>query len=416
MKSMETRLAFLFKRYFDRTATEEEKTELMARIDDEENVEEVKKLMDEAWNEFGASAPVFTDELSKAMLRRVLQKDTDHKLLNRSGTMRLNWIRIAAAAAVLVFLATGGYLWYTSNDQAGKMAVNNSSVKIQDVAPGGNKATLSLANGKTIALDSTQNGILTQQGNTNVIKVKSGLLTYNRRQGALQKAQPSTRSIPREIQQNTLRTPRGGQYQLVLPDGSKVWLNAASSITFPTAFTGKERRVEVTGEAYFEIHTDDKHPFIVGLPPAHPGGNRPEIQVLGTYFNVNAYSNEPAVRTTLVEGAVRIVAKGNSKILKPGQQAAIQRNSNRIQIGKANIEEAIAWKNGLFYFNGEDMATIMHKISRWYDVQVTYQNAVPEGHYSGIISRNTNLSEVLKILRLSGIAFKIQGKRLVVIN
>ncbi len=407
---METRLAFLFKRYFNQTATEEEKTELMLRVNEEGNAKEVKVLLDKAWKEAGLSEQAFTDEQSKTMLLKVM-KDGKRNGSKRSGIMRFNWIRVAAAAG-LILIAVAGYLWLGSVDGGKKVAANNGPMQAnQDVAPGGNKATLSLTNGKVIVLDSTDNGVLTQQGNINIVKVKSGLLTYNRQQ-----VKPDKREAPKQINQNTLRTPRGGQYQLILPDGSKVWLNAASSITFPTAFTGEERRVEVTGEAYFEVKTDVRHPFIVSLPFSIPGGDHAEVRVLGTDFNINAYPDKQAVKATLVEGAVRIVVKGNSKMLKPGQQAAIERNSNSIYLSEANIEEAIAWKNGLFYFNGEDMETIMQKISRWYNVEVTYQHTVPDGHYSGVISRNTNLSEVLEILKLSGVKFKIQGRQLVVIN
>jgi ferric-dicitrate binding protein FerR (iron transport regulator) len=209
------------------------------------------------------------------------------------------------------------------------------------------------------------------------------------------------------ISYNTLSTPRGGQYQLVLPDGSKVWLNASSSIHFPTAFAGHERNVELTGEAYFEIAKNKQKPFHVNV-------NGMQVEVLGTHFNVNAYGDEGAIKTSLLEGSVKI-KKGNiSGLLKPGQQGVLKKNSTDLEIKNADMNEAIAWKNGLFEFDGADIKSIMREIGRWYDVDVVYAGKVPDRRFEGKISRDAQLSDVLKILALSNVKFSVEGKKIIV--
>lgn len=397
-----TRAVYLFQRYFNQTATEEEKAELMEWIDKDENEAEIKVLMDTAWNEFRESGKVFTNEKSEEILHHVLEehlKEADARKLILRRRHRLIWLR-AAAAAMLILLMTGGYFWYRANIPAVKTAANSLQMK-NDVSPGGNKAILTLANGKTILLDSVQSGQLASQGSSKVVKVSNGQLVYE--------AQKSKERAESNLSFNTLSTPRGGQYQLLLPDGSKVWLNAASSIRFPIAFTGNERKVEITGEAYFEIAQNPAKPFIVQA-------NGMNVTVLGTHFNVNTYQDEEAMKVTLVEGKVKVTAgDGSGAILKPGEQAQVNEKARIKLVENADVEESVAWKNGLFQFDGDDMTTIMHKISRWYDVKVTYENGIPAGHYTGVISRNTNLSEVLKMLELSGVRFNLEGKNLTVL-
>lgn len=293
---------------------------------------------------------------------------------------------------------------------------------VYDAAPGKQGALLTLADGSTIVLDSAANGTLAQQGSANLIKTDSGKLTYS----------PSTGSGQAEAVYNTITTLRGRQFQLILPDGSKVWLNAASSLTYPTAFTGPERKVTLTGEAYFEVASlsgkaGKKMPFRVDILPA-PGANpAATIEVLGTHFNVNAYNDEAAMKTTLLEGSVKVSglqsipptggSNQQSAMLKPGEQASISYQSNKspkIQVQTADLEAVIAWKNGVFNFHKADLPAVMRQLSRWYDVEVVYQGPIPGRLFGGEIERNLHLSQVLKILSKMGVQCTIEGKKLIV--
>jgi ferric-dicitrate binding protein FerR (iron transport regulator) len=274
---------------------------------------------------------------------------------------------------------------------------------------------LTLADGRTITLDDVQNGILTKEGNTAVSK-KDGIVMYHSPAGD---AQPAA-----IISYNTLTTPRGGQYQLVLPDGSKVWLNAASSIKYPTAFTGNERKVEVTGEGYFEVAKNASMPFHVQV-------NNMDVEVLGTHFNINGYSDEPSIRTTLLEGSVKVrqwsmvngqLKTENEALLKPGEQAALAGTHSPLTTHHSpltidhspNTEEVMAWKNGLFQFQDASIESIMRQVARWYDVQIEYKGKI-NNEFIGKIPRHVPVSSVLNILESTGwVHFTIVGKKIIV--
>jgi transmembrane sensor len=301
-------------------------------------------------------------------------------------------LRIAAAAAIILLLGAGSYWWMSRAPQSGLVATNKNVL-----APGGNKAVLTLANGTSIILDSVHNGTVAQQGNTIVIKQNNGQLAYH-----------IENEKPTEILYNTLTTPRGGQYQLVLPDGSKIWLNAASSIRYPTAFAGKERKFEITGEAYFEVAKNTGMPFIVKAKDM-------EVKVLGTHFNVNAYDDEAAIKTTLLEGAVRITKDAATVLLKPGQQSRLTKSGKLNIINDVDLEDAVAWKKGLFSFKRADTKAVMRQIARWYDVEIVYESQVPAINFGGEMKRDLNLSQALKGLGRMGLRFRIEGKKLVVL-
>jgi transmembrane sensor len=306
------------------------------------------------------------------------------------------WLRVAVAASVIGLVILGTYLWFNRYEQKeiAKSEVKKNGYK-NDVLPGGNKAVLTLGDGSSIILDEAQNGTLTQQGSTKVIKL-GGKLSYN-------PADAGTK----EVLYNTIVTPRGGQYQIELPDGSQVWLNAASSLRFPTAFIGKDRRVEITGEAYFEVAKNKSMPFIVSVEGS-------EIQVLGTHFNVMAYKEESNVKTTLLEGSIKFVHGNNSSLIKPGQQTQLA-NSGQIKVlDDIDMDAVIAWKNGNFDFDGVDIETVMRQLSRWYNVEVEYNKKTDVLFYAEI-PRNTKLSEVLHALEyISKVKFDINGKKIVV--
>ncbi|OQP52778.1 hypothetical protein A4H97_24040 [Niastella yeongjuensis] len=308
-----------------------------------------------------------------------------------------------AAAAILVCLS-GAVLYLQHKREL--LAKAESTLK-NDVEPGSNKAVLTLSNGKTIVLDDAANGEVAREGKAKVLKPDDGKLVYS----------PDNSGGDGPLAWNTLATPRSGQYQLRLPDGTKVWLNSESSIHYPTGFKGKERRVQITGEAYFEVTHDNQMPFIVDLP-SKGGAGGGQVEVLGTHFNVNAYGDESAIKTTLLEGKVKVVEKTatvqQTAILSPGEQAVIP-NSNRIQVRKAAIDNVVAWKNGLFHFESADIKTVMRQLARWYDVEVVYEGAVKNEPLFVEISRNTRLSDVLKVLKESGSAkFSIEGKKIIV--
>ncbi|MGI8637223.1 MAG: FecR family protein [Segetibacter sp.] len=263
-----------------------------------------------------------------------------------------------------------------------------------DIPPGSDKAILQLADGSTIVLDDANDGALAQQGNSKVIKL-NGKLNYNALPGS------------NEVVYNSISTPRGGKFQIELPDGTQVWLNATSSLRFPTAFVEKNRRVEITGEAYFEVAKDKSKPFIVSV-------NGAEVEVLGTHFNVMAYKDEAVVKTTLLEGAIKFVKGTASNTLKPGQQAQVLNSGQVKVVDGVNLDEVVAWKNGLFNFQGEDIGTVIRLLARWYDVDVIYNERVDDLFYAKI-PRSTNLSAVLKLLELTGkVHFEIDGRKITV--
>lgn len=295
------------------------------------------------------------------------------------------------AAAILLFSMLSVLVIYKVRKAPVNLVAQN-----HDLAPGGNKAILTLANGAKINVGAIQNGALTAQPGTQIIK-QNGQLAY----------EVSADSNSTKISYNTLTTPKGGQYHLILADGTNVWLNAASSLKYPTAFTGSERVVELTGEAYFEVVHNSKQPFKVKTA-------NQTIQDISTQFNVNAYDDEEASATTLVEGSIKIYDAKRAMLIKPGQQYLLKSNSIAEVKSDVDIDEIVAWKNGMFQFDNADIKTIMRQISRWYNVDIEYQGQIPSSTYHGRISRNSNASAILKILQLSGINFTIEGRKIIV--
>jgi transmembrane sensor len=313
-------------------------------------------------------------------------------------------LRLSAAAILAAVAITGLLLIRNSRSAPAPAIAQQKRPAPADILPGGNRAVLTLADGSTISLDSAHTGNLTNQGTARVMKIQDGELKYD----AAAAGGHSTASY------NTLSTPRGGQYKLLLADGTRVWLNAASSIRYPTTFTGTDREVEISGEAYFEIAKNASMPFRV-LTVSNPGDNDPmTIDVLGTHFNVNAYSDEPVFRTTLLEGLVKVSKGKNTAMLKPGQAAQVRKDGAVQQVSGVDLEAAVAWKDGLFEFSDEELPAIMRQISRWYDIDVVYEGAVPTDKFTGSVSRNTTLSGVLKILKLSDIQVSVANNKIIV--
>jgi len=304
-----------------------------------------------------------------------------------------------AAAAILLMMLAAGLIFFKSEHLQSIKAI--TAFKKQDILPGGNKAILTLPNGERVVLtDSTINQLANQTGSS-IIKASNGILIYKANVLA-------GNSETGEATFSTISTPRGGQYQIILPDGTHVWLNAASSLKFPAAFKGKKRLVELSGEGYFEVAKNKNMPFVVHT-------ENQEVEVLGTHFNINSYTDEASTKTTLLEGSVKVRAKGNQKVLNPGDQAQINKNTREIKVMPVSLEEAVAWKNGYFVFNDEKLESIMHRVSRWYDVDYEFEGKQGNLSFLGVIERTKNISSLLKVLESTGnVHFKIEGRKIIV--
>ncbi|HWV69410.1 FecR family protein [Chitinophaga sp.] len=396
--STSEKLTYLLEQVRLRRATTAEYRELLQLISDDESGEIVKLL--DAFHSASAAADAGNAGYDHAYWQQAVKEILDadqpaRELVILPVKSRVHFLqRYWWAAACIILLTAGAY--YLSRQTQQPVMVNRAPVK--DVAPGGNRAVLTLSDGSEITLDSAGNGVLAQQGNTRITKLNNGQLAYS---GA---GNPEGKVL-----YNTMSTPLGGQYQLILPDGTGVWLNAASSISYPTAFTGNERSVTVTGEAYFEVVKNEKMPFRV------KAGNT-TIDVLGTHFNINAYKDEASINTTLLEGAVRVNVSQQQQQLRPGQQARVPANGTSIQVvDHADISEVMAWKAGFFSFNDADLPTVMRQLSRWYNVEVKYEGNIPQRVFTGEIGRNLTLSQVLKGLTKTRIKYRIEnGNRIVI--
>lgn len=336
----------------------------------------------------------------KEQIRTAIYKRLQAEMKPRRGFLWAPVARIAAVAAVVLIVVTAGiYRFFFHPSSHTPVEKKIAQRHDNSIKPGSNQAVLTLADGSEIVLDSTKNGILASKNGVEVKQTKQGQVLYTSLLPA-----PGT-----GVSWNTISTPTGGQYQIVLGDGTRVWLNAASSLRFPVAFKGGERAVEVTGEVYFEVAKDEARPFKVSF-----NGNT--VMVLGTHFNVMAYSDEAKSKVTLLEGSVSINNHAEQKLLRPGMQALVGDSNSAITTRRANLEEAVAWKNGYFVFDNENIHSIMRKVARWYNVTVAYQGNMTGKEFSGSISRFENVSEVLGMLELTGtIHFNIQGKNINVI-
>ena len=378
-----SRLSWLFQRYVNDACTEEERKELMDLMSRPEHAAALNQLIAGVMENTPANREIPADragELFTAIIKEAGERTPVRKLF----PLR----RVAAAAIILLLAGSAVFFFSKRSGEIKPMAVSRQP----DIAPGHAGAILTLSNGRQIVLDSAGNGMLASDANVAIIK-KDGVLTY---------AGKSNETI-----YNTIATPMGRQWQLTLGDGTKVWLNAGSSIRYPLAFSGHERAVEVTGETYFEVAPDAAAPFIVRTA-------RQEIKVLGTRFNVNAYTDEPVVSTTLLDGAVSITSGNTSRIIKPGQQLSTQYATGEVAVSTVNTDNITAWTSGKFRFDNSDLKTVMRQLARWYDVEIEYRNAVPDLKFGGGTYRNINLSEVLEVLELNGVHCKQEGRKIIV--
>ncbi|MGO4290161.1 FecR family protein [Chitinophaga sp. RAB17] len=383
---------YLLAQYLDNRISKEELAELLRKAGEEEDMEMLTIVLKEQWE----TSRDVTDHSGRDWDAKFITMMAEApQIQDRRPVRRL--LKIAVAACIAALIAIGGYFFSFKKTTAPPSIT--STTKRKDIAPGTTGGILVLANGQQIALDSAGNGLLALQGSTKVTN-RQGKIVYNASGGNSEQLF------------NTVVTPRSKQYQLVLADGSSVWLNAASSVRFPAAFSGNVRKVEITGEAYFEVapllRNGKKVPFIVSTRGM-------EVQVLGTHFNVNAYPDEHTIKTTLLEGSV-IVTKGNAKqLLKPGEQAQLNPGNNIVLYKDVDTDGEVAWKNGYFSFDQADLSSVMRQIARWYDVEIVYGGKVPNRRFGGEISRSSNVSQVLKILEESKVHFRIEEKRIIVL-
>jgi transmembrane sensor len=350
---------------------------------------------DMEWNEelFGVK-----HQLEEKMLRR-LQAAVNKGAATDDHKIRfLSFKNIAAAIVAFALITTAVFYILEKPVKQPAIALNQPEVKY-DAEPGTNKAILTLANGSKLNLNDAKNGVLAKSGHISIKKTADGQLVY------LIKGSKSA-NADAALSYNTISTPVGGQYQVVLPDGTRVWLNAMSSLKFPTSFKGSQREVELTGEAYFEVAKNKAMPFNVKV-------NAMQVKVLGTHFNIMAYSNEPAIKTTLLEGSVQLSNGQANSTLKPGQQGVLN-NKGEIKVLNVDAEHYVAWKNGYFEFNRSNIQEIMNQLARWYDTDIAYAGKIPDDEFVGKIARSAKLSQVLRILELSKVNFKLQDKKIIV--
>ena len=339
--------------------------------------------------------------LTEAEIDSLIEEHMDHEILRireeqhlLTPVKRIRPWKYAAVVSGFLLISIGGYYILNNSKQSQQIAQN----KPVDIKPGSKKAILTLSTGNQISLTDALAGTLAKQGNTTVAKTANGEVVYSE--------EKSTKTEPALVY-NTITTPRAGYYPLKMSDGTIAILDAESSIKYPVAFTGNERLVEITGQVYFEVAHNSSKPFRVKVKGQ-------VIEDLGTHFNINAYDDETVIRTTLVEGSIRVSKNGSSVVIKPGQQAVTKPINDEIAVRDVNPDDVIAWKNGQTSFKNEDIHEIMRKVSRWYDVDIQYDGPIPTRHFDGSISRNANLSDLLKILEFNNIHFTVSGKTITV--
>lgn len=387
----------LLQRYLSGECTAEEKDLLEAWWDELQAESEVAEAPDNVVHDRMLSRikAELGEELEMAKDAKKKEEKEEDEAVNNAPVRRLLWRRYAGIAAAVLVIAAGSWLWRARH---GAQPVDDSPITIE-AKPGGDRAMLTLGNGKVVVLDSVANGMMAIQGQKDRIMKQDGLLDYQRSGKG-----EGTAENANVVLINTLAVPRGGQYKLILADGTRVWLDAASSITYPTAFVGKTRQVSVTGQAYFEVAHNPNIPFEVKAQGQ-------VIRDIGTAFNIYAYTDESMMKVTLASGAVAVSGPGGTTvgISEAGQQAEY-RDGQLQPVHEADLTSVLAWKNGLFDFTSANIATVMRQVGRWYDVDIQFDKGIPDGHITGEIPRNTMLSTALQVLRTSGVHFTAEGR------
>lgn len=391
------RVIYLLQKYSHAELQDNEKAELILLFQNDSNGSFIKTSLEQMMEKVGPVDDLDSEYLEN-IARQIMASDKVGTNEMESITpvrnigFRRNWLW--AAASFLALMITGSYLFFQNDHHTKPSLIGNTKQPVYDVDPGMKGAILKLADGTEIVLDSLGNGVLAIQNGTQVALQNGQLINK------------PTNNASGEVLYNTISTPQGREFQLTLSDGSQVWLNAESSITYPTVFKGKNREVTIKGEAYFEVAKNVKIPFKVRV------NNKTTVEVLGTHFNINAYPEEDNMHTTLLEGSVKVTKDKEIQMLLPGQQARISNSpldKTSIKLKKdVDIEKVMAWKNGLFNFEGATLGEVMRKLSRWYGINVTYEKGIPDLIFIGEMSKNISLSGVLAGLKGSGVNFRIE--------
>jgi transmembrane sensor len=378
------RLQYLLTAYFKNNITKAEETELLALVEQKNTKEAVLTAMESLWEQLEndyRTEEIFDREKSNQILQSILLK-------KKGKLIKLHPWRLIAAAAFIGIMAVTGWLVLRDRSVSRQNIVAHVDIK----APSTNRATITLANGQKIYLDSAANGNLAMLGNVQLVKLADGEIVYS--------------GTSDKVEYNTITNPRGSKViDMAFVDGSHVWLNAGSSVTYPVPFQGNERKVKIDGEAYFEITHDASKPFKVSK-------NDMEVTVLGTHFNINAYDDEPGIKVTLLEGSVKVNKAKNEQVIKPGEQAIIK-DDIKVETG-IDTEEVMAWKNGKFEMRGVDAETLMRQIARWYDVDVVKEGVLPQNKFGGSIGREVNLSALLEALKEYGVKSRLEERKLII--
>lgn len=392
MEERKDHIKRLIQRWMENTITQEEKGELAGLLNEQTLLSDVEPGLREIWDAQTRELVLSEDETA-SMIDHILSNNrTEESVEVESPVRPIHFIRRWrwAAACVILMLGVGIYLWTISRKDAGtqRTAMHPPAA---EVMPAMGKVVLKLPDGKQLFLDSMQGSI-----------VKEGALTVENKKDAL-----AYSGTARKVEYHTLSVPRGRQYAVELPDGTNVWLNASSSITYPVVFSGPERQVTVSGEVYFEVAKDKSKPFRVAA-------NDMTVTVTGTHFNVNAYSDEPFIATTLLEGGVKVTRNNKTVILTPHEQSLSDAKGSISVNRNVNVDEVMAWRGRLFHFESADLPTILREVARWYDVDVVYEGVISKERFFVIINRNSSLSAVLKALQANDVQFNIDGKKLTV--
>jgi len=406
MENSAEHIVFLWEQYLNKKASPEQVAELFALLKSESDNALLNDALLQAMGEHS-----FTEKLGaeqrEALLNRIMSTisgegphEKESRPIYRIPFFRRAWVRYAA---IFMLIAGVAIYFLAPVSNRSTSVVKNIFPTTPDIGPGTDKAMLTLADGTIIELDSNSTGAIASQGNSDVIMSPDGQLVYS-----------LNRKSSGKTLWNTMSTPRGGQYSLILPDGTKVWLNAASSITYPAEFVGKERRIRLTGEAYMEVAADKEKPFLVDAD------GKSTVEVLGTSFNINAYADEPAVRTTLVEGRVRVTRTDTraSAVVHPWQVASVLHTKDgkgTVEVSEANIREAVAWKNGLFHFQNTELPAVVRQLEKWYDVQFRFDGNIPDIRLIGEIKRGVKLSTILVWFEDLGIKTRQEGRTVIIL-
>jgi transmembrane sensor len=421
MQEKVNRITSLIEKFLEERLSPEEDRELTEWLAEaEHNNSFFQQITDR--NVLREKLKIYASADSEAIWQKTLQKIDGAKLdgaklldlYPENKTFRIPFGKMAAAASIILFISAGTWYYFSQSSQNQTAKTNSNETAIKNrIVPGSNKATLTLGDGSTIVLTNMQNGNVADQGQAQITKT-DGRLIYNK------KLDSKGSSIGQEIY-NTVTTPRGGEYQITLPDGSKVWLNAASSLRFPIAFAGNERIVELTGEAYFEVNLQEqpptkdvaarkgknaKTPFIVKINT--PAGNKNEVEVLGTHFNVMAYTEEGTIKTTLIEGKVKVTSGSNYQTIHPGEQAKLE--EGKIMVQNVDAEDVIGWTSGFIPVGGPDIEYTLRQIARWYDVNIIYEGKKPDVSFEGKLPRGASIENIIKLLNANNIKARLNEK------